>query len=75
MFKKQFKRTNAIKIRHKGNPILMKNRAERLMKYISDSALTLIMSVYNVAVNEPTSQADIDNMVVDIYVGESPNIL
>lgn len=32
-------------------------------------------SGYNVTVKEPTSQADIENMQIDIYVGISPNIL
>ena len=75
VFKKQFKLTNAVKIRHEGNPSLMQNSANELMKYISDKGLTPITSGYNVTVKEPTSQAEIDNMIIDIYVGVSPNIL
>lgn len=69
VFKKQFKLTNAVKIRHEGNPALMQSSANELTKYISDKGLTPITSGYNVTVKEPTSQADIDNMIVDIYVG------
>jgi len=75
VFKKQFTLTNAVKIRHEGNPALMQNSGTTLMKYISDNGLTPITSGYNVTVKEPTSQADIENMIVDIYVGVSPNIL
>ena len=42
---------------------------------MSDKGLTPITSGYNVTVKEPTSQAEIDNMIIDIYVGVSPNIL
>lgn len=75
IFKKEFLLTNAVKISHIGNPALMQNTANELMKYISENKLTPITSGYNVTVKEPTSQQDIENMIVDIYVGVSPNIL
>jgi effector-binding domain-containing protein len=75
VFKKHFKLSNAVKIRHEGNPAFLQNSGATLMKYISDNGLTPITSGYNVTVKEPSSQMDIENMIVDIYVGVSSNIL
>ncbi len=75
IFKKKFSLTNAVKISHYGNPALMQNAINELNAYITENNLVPITSGYNVTVKEPISQADIDNMIVDIYVGISPNIL
>ncbi len=44
------------------------------MKYISDNGLTPITTGYNVTIKEPIS-ASIDDIVVDIYIGITENIL
>jgi hypothetical protein len=73
--KPEFRLTNAVKVRHVGNPALMQASAAEINAYIQERKLTPITVGYNVTVVEPKSQAEIDQMIVDIYVGVSPNIL
>lgn len=75
VFKPVFRLRNAIKIRHIGNPALMQNTANELMAYIKNKGLMSITAGYNVTVQEPSSPTDMDNLIVDIYVGVSDNIL
>ena len=74
-FKPKFRLTNAAKITHKGSPANMQNSVNELVGYLNQNKLTPITSLYNVTVNEPKSPADIDGMVVDMYIGVSNNIL
>lgn len=74
-FKPIFRLNNAVKIRHQGNPAMLQNSANELMKYIADHKLTPITTGYNVTVQEPTNPNDIDSLIVDMYVGVSDNIL
>ena len=74
-FEPIFRLNNAIKIRHQGNPAMLQNSANELMKYIADHQLTPITTGYNVTVQEPTNQNDVDSLIVDMYVGVSDNIL
>ena len=73
--KPAFKLTNAVKVRHAGNPALLQKSADELNAYIQTNALTPITVGYNVTVKEPTSPEDIENMIIDMYAGISPNIL
>lgn len=75
VLKPVFRLRNAVKIRHTGNPALMQNAANELMAYIKDRGLMPITAGYNVTVQEPTSPTDIENLIVDMYVGVSDNIL
>lgn len=75
VLKPVFRLRNAVKIRHTGNPALMQNAANELMVYIKDRGLMPITAGYNVTVQEPTSPTDIENLIVDMYVGVSDNIL
>lgn len=75
VFKPIFCLKNAVKIRHTGNPSGLQKTANELMTYISQKKLTPITVGYNVTVQEAASQLDVDNMIVDIYVGVSDNIL
>lgn len=74
-FKPIFRLNNAVKIRHQGNPAMLQNSANELMKYIADHQLTPITTGYNVTVQEPTNQNDVDSLIIDMYVGVSYNIL
>lgn len=74
-FKPIFRLNNAVKVRHQGNPAMLQNSANELMKYIADHQLTPITTGYNVTVQEPTNQNDVDSLIVDMYVGVSDNIL
>lgn len=53
----------------------MQNTANELMAYIKNKGLMSITAGYNVTVQEPSSPTDMDNLIVDIYVGVSDNIL
>lgn len=74
-FKPVFRLKNAVKIRHEGSPATLQNTANELMSYISEHGLTPVTAGYNVTVREPKDQADINNMIVDIYIGVNDNIL
>ena len=74
-FKPEFRLSNAAKITHKGSPANMQDSVNELVGYLNQNNLTPITSLYNVTVNEPKSPADIDSMVVDMYIGVSNNIL
>ena len=64
-----------LKIRHEGSPVYLQNTANELMRYISEHGYTPATAGYNVTVKEPANQADINNMIVDIYIGVNDNIL
>lgn len=74
-FKPIFRLNNAVKIRHQGDPVMLQNSANELMKYITDHKLTPITTGYNVTVQEPANPNDVDSLIVDMYVGVSDNIL
>ena len=74
-FKPVFRLANAVKITHKGDPVNLQETANLLISYINENKLTPITSMYNVTVREPKSPVDVDNMVVDMYIGVSDNIL
>lgn len=71
IFKPMFQLTNAVKIRHIGNPTMLQNSANELMKYIYEKQLKPVTAGYYVIVQEPGSQKDVERLVVDIYVGIS----
>jgi effector-binding domain-containing protein len=74
-FKPVFRLANAVKITHEGDPANLQATANLLISYINENKLTPITSMYNVTVREPKSPVDVDNMVVDMYIGVSDNIL
>lgn len=74
-FKPEFRLSNAAKITHKGNPANMRESVNKLIGYLNKNKLTPVTSLYNVTVNEPKTPMDIDNMVVDMYIGVTDNIL
>ena len=53
----------------------MQESVNKLIGYLNQNKLTPITSLYNVTVNEPKTPMDIDNMVVDMYIGVTDNIL
>ena len=74
-FKPVFKLTNAVKIRHEGNPSLLQESADELNAYMQNNNLTPITVGYNIMINDVKNQQDAENIVVEIYVGINPNIL
>lgn len=75
VWKPEFLLTNALKVKHIGNPSNLQNTINTLNSYITEHKLTPISTGYNVTVKEAKTPLDIEQMEVDIYVGISPNIL
>lgn len=75
VWKPHFLLTNALMIKHIGNPATLQNTINELNAYIMDHQLVPISTGYNVTVKEAKTPLEIDNMEVDIYVGVSPNLL
>lgn len=74
-FKPVFRLTNAVKIRHQGNPSMIQSSADALIRYIKENQLQPVTACYNVTVREPENNADFENMIIDLYIGVSDNIL
>lgn len=74
-YKSEFRLANLVSIRHYGDPADMQTTANSLMEYLQENGLRPTTCAYNVTVQEPESPTDIDQMIVDIYIGVSSNIL
>ena len=74
-WKPRFLLTNAVVARHVGSPATMQQSANAINAYILEHHLTPITTGYNVTVKEAKTPQELDDMVVDIYVGVSPNVL
>lgn len=74
-YKKVFRLEHAVKTRHEGPYAMLGNSVDILGKYLSKQGYTPITGCYYVIVNEWHSRNDLDNAIIDIYVGVSGNIL
>ena len=74
-WKSHFLLTNALKITHTGNPAGLENSVNELNQFIVQNSLVPISTGYNVTVKEAKTPMELDQMVIDIYVGISPNKL
>lgn len=72
-FKPVFKLCDAVKLRHCGEPELLQTSADELMGYIHNNHLQPITTGYNITVDP--SEENSDDLIVDMYVGVSRNIL
>ena len=75
VWKPHFLLTNALMVRHIGNPGGMQSTVNALNTYILENKLVPISTGYNVTVKEAKTPLELDEMEVNIYVGISPNIL
>ena len=75
VWKPHFLLTNAVVVRHIGNPSGLQESVNALNAYIAQHRLTPITVGYNVTVKEAKTPLELDDMIVDIYVGISPNLL
>lgn len=71
-FKKEFKLFNSVYSRHVGNPSEINSLYKALNEYIVANNIQSITSGYNVTVKE---SADINEFVIDVYIGTSDNLL
>ena len=74
-WKPHFLLTNALKITHIGNPAGLEATINELNQFIVSKNLVPISTGYNVTVREAKTPLEIDQMVIDVYVGISPNKL
>ncbi|WP_405175142.1 hypothetical protein MHI27_28300 [Paenibacillus sp. FSL H8-0261] len=72
--KKIFHLVNALSCRFMGNPVGVESTYESIIKYISDKGLQQITAFYNVYTSD-NSEASLEKMIIDIYVGVNPSIL
>ena len=75
VYKPEILITNALSTRHIGNPSGLQDTCNALLAYIQVQGMQPITCGYNVTVKEAKTVADLDEMVVDVYIGISPNIL
>ena len=74
-WKPHFLLTNALKITHTGNPAGLERSAGELNRFIIQNKLVPISTGYNVTVKEAKTPQELDQMMIDVYVGISPNKL
>ncbi|MGB3973081.1 MAG: DUF5085 family protein [Peptococcia bacterium] len=74
-FKKEFRLVNALYTRYQGNPQMIENVYNELMKYINDNNLQQITGAYNVQIKGMELGYSLDDIITDIYIGVSPNLL
>jgi len=70
-----FKLVNAVYARHEGNPANLQNVYNEMLAYIKEKNLQQITTGYNVTVKDITPGMSIDEVVIDVYIGVSENIL
>lgn len=75
ILKPRFLLTNAIMLRHVGNPSGLQNSVNELNAYIAARGLVPITSGYNVTVKDAKTPLEMDDMEIHVYVGISPNLL
>lgn len=74
-WKPDFLLTNALMIKHVGNPVRLQESIQKLNQFILERGLVPISTGYNVTVREAKTPLELDSMEVDIYVSVSPNKL
>lgn len=74
-FKRTFKLTNCLKVKHRGNPQGMQQNILLIQQYIKEKSLMPISSLYTVNLNEIKTQDELDKYEADIYLSISPNII
>lgn len=74
-WKPDFLLTNALVVKHVGNPAGLQDCIQELNQFILERGLVPISTGYNVTVREAKTPLELDSMEVDIYVSVSPNKL
>ncbi|MDQ2085163.1 AraC family transcriptional regulator [Herbivorax sp. ANBcel31] len=70
-----FKLVNAVYARHEGNPSNLQNVYNEMLGYIKENNLQQITTGYNVTVKDITPNMSMDEVVIDVYIGVSENVL
>jgi effector-binding domain-containing protein len=69
------KLVNALYIRHRGNPSKLQDTINRLNAYILENKRQVITATYNVTVKDAMRQEELEQMIIDVYVGCNPCIV
>lgn len=72
-WKSQFLLTNALFIKHVGNPANVQVSLEELNSYIISKGYVPISSMYSILRKEAKTSNELDKTEIDIYVGINPN--
>lgn len=64
----EFVLENTLKARHIGNPQLLEGKMNELKEYMDSHNLTPMSPAYIATVKEAKTQAEIDDMIIDVYV-------
>lgn len=74
-FKPVIKIVNALCIRYEGHPDGLRDTINRLNAYIIGRKKQIITATYNVTVKDTKKQVELNDMIIDIYVGCSTCIV
>lgn len=74
-YKSIIKLVHALYIRHEGNSSKSGDTINILNKYIIENNKQVITPTYNVTIKKAIGYNDLDNMIIDVYVGCNPCIL
>lgn len=66
---------NALSIRHEGHPIKLHETMNRLNEFIVEHKKQVITATYNVTVKDVKSEKELEEIVIDVYVGCNPCIV
>lgn len=69
VYRDKFEISNALMFRHIGNPQTMNTEMQEFNQYIRDNDFKPVTPFYNVTVRSASSLSEIDNIIMDIYVG------
>ncbi len=75
IFKPLFHIFDAIYARHEGNPATLQNTYNEILEYIQQNKLQQITAGYNVQVKDFLPGMTADEIVIDVYIGVSRNVL
>lgn len=75
-FKPEFHLVNAIYSRYSGDPALIQEQYNEMLRYIHTHNLQQITAAYNVNINiNDGNTIENTHPIIDIYIGVNPNIL
>ena len=69
VYRDRFEINNALMFRHIGNPQTMNTEMQEFNQYIKNNNFKPVTPFYNVTVRSASSPSEIDNIIMDIYVG------
>ena len=70
-----FRLVNALYVRHEGDPLQLHNVYEKMIEYIKDNGLQQLTTGYNVTIANMSAGASADQLMTDVYIGVSDNVL